>query len=426
MTFSFKPFGPSYKPFGPSYSTNLYSILRTLRHEDPVHYVEEDDVWVVTRYADVTRVLREHENFSSAGWNALFAGESLGTKRLTATTTQPEGGFSSLDFENLKFILALDPPAHTQLRRLANKTFTPRRVRVMEESIRSICEDLMAKFVTDSQAGNADIMQNLAHPLPMLVIANILGIPTNRYNDFRRWVDDTKKVLLGIGMDATSIASFQEMYGFLSELTTKRRENPGNDVISLLVSGEDKDQLSHEDVVMFAIILLVAGSETTTSLLANAAAAFMAFPEQGNRVWKDPGLLPDALEEVLRWDSPVQTAPRKTTQEVVLAGKKIPEGAHVVAFIGSANRDETVFPDPDRFDIDRRPEQHIAFGVGAHYCLGAPLARLEAKMAFETFIKQTAGLRPTKDGTRIPGSVFRGWTSLPCEAGEFAITPARP
>ncbi len=314
-------------------------------------------------------------------------------------------------------MLGSDPPRHTRLRALVSQAFTPRMVEQLEPRIRQIASELLAPAM---ETGECDLVETLSYPLPVIVIAEILGIPPEDRGRFKLWSDEVVRTLgTGVGGgpgQQVDEALFEEMRAYLLAMAEERRKNPKSDLISGLVQAEmDGEKLTSEELVAMLILLLVAGNETTTNLIGNTALEFMAHPDEFAKVLANPGLIPSALEEVLRFNSPVQATVRRPTRDVELNGKPIPQAMPVVVWLAAANRDPGHFPDPQRFDITRTPNRHIAFGLGVHFCLGAPLARLEARVAVEELLKRVKGFERTTEGPlpRVPTFIMRGVTSLP-------------
>ena len=377
--------------YDPAFLADPYPAYARLRKEDPVHRVATG-AWLLTRYDDVTRVLRDHDRFSSSPMNMGAPG--------------------------FKFLIGSDPPDHTRLRRLVNKPFHPAAIAQLEPRIRHICAEMVDELCAANERGEADLIQHVGYPLPVVVIAELLGIPSERRADFKRWSD---AMLGGMSEDfdrgAGGLAAM-EMFAYFNEVIAERRDHPGEDLVSLLVGGSEP--LNNQELLMLCMLLLVAGNETTTNLISNGALALFDRPDAVRRLRDDPRLIPAAIEEALRFDAPVQGLMRATTEDVVLGdGTTVRKGNLVTVLYGSANRDERHYgPDADDFVVDRFAgskgvADHVGFGAGIHFCLGAPLARLEAKVVAETLLERTRGMHRTGEGQRTSNLIVRGMKSLP-------------
>ncbi|MEO7003289.1 MAG: cytochrome P450 [Ktedonobacterales bacterium] len=290
-------------------------------------------------------------------------------------------------------LINTDPPRHRQLRNLATQAFTPRAVAQLTPRITAIVRELLDAVIPN---GSMDIIQDFAYPLPVIVIAELLGIPPEDRARFKRWSDAV--VTGGGGAMSEQGNPNAEMAAFFREMIAERRAEPRDDLISALLAAQiDGEHLSEMELIGFCVLLLIAGNETTTNLIGNAILCFDEAPAAVERLRAEPQLLPSAIEEVLRYRSPVQSMFRMADADTTLHGQAISAGQFVIAFIGSANRDESAFPNADQFVVDRAPNRHIAFGYGIHFCLGAPLARLEARIALGALLERT------RDIQRVPG-----------------------
>jgi cytochrome P450 len=353
--------------------------------------------WSVALYDDVSYVLKTPQIFSSSGMGGP-------TMQSSMNASAP-----------IRSIITTDPPQHTLIRNTVNRAFTPRMVADMEPRIREITRALLDNVTA---SGAFDIVHDLATPLPVTVIAEILGIDPSRREDFKRW---SNAIVNGMG-DGTAegqqrVASDRaEFFAYMAEQVAVRRSEPRTDLISAIVAGEEAEvAFTPDEVAAFAMLLLVAGNETTTNLIGNAMLALLSHPDQLALVASDPARIPDMIEEALRYDSPVQYLFRQTTQETVLHGQTIPANNVVVPIYASANRDDARFPNAAQFDVTRNAQGHLAFGLGPHFCLGAPLARLEAKVAFEELFVRGKNFSALDgvDPKRIDSMFLRGLGSLP-------------
>jgi len=400
-----------YDLFSTETRANPYVQYAELRKHSPVHRLDEG-LYLVSRYDDVRYVLMHPELFSSkaiqrmmmSGMSGMGAGiqnmatsQAIDPKALEALGQMSEGlGFNPAEMMTAPSVIASDPPNHERLRNIVNRGFTPRRIAALEPRIREIAAEAADRMLEKDEF---DLVADFTIPLPVRVIAELLGVTSDRFADFKRWSDGVVSGSTGSASGMQPLAllgAFQELNAYFMEQIELRRRDPKDDLISTLIAAEEGEAaLTPMEILMFAVLLLVAGNETTTNLMGNTILALQDEPEQFARVQSDPSLVPALVEEGLRYDGPVQMLFRETTQDVELAETKIPKGSPVMAMFGSANRDEGQFPDPDRFDIDRDTRGHLAFGLGIHFCLGSSLAKLEARVGFEELFKRVSRLHPT-------------------------------
>jgi cytochrome P450 len=354
-----------------------YPLYHQLRSRDPVYWDEQSEAWIVTGYADVAGMLRDGRFVAQ---KPLFAAPEL--MRLQQITE--------------RWMVLCDPPAHTQLRRLVNNAFTPRMVQNLSPHIEQMVAQMLDRVQT---AGSMELIHDLAFPLPVSVIAHMLGVPPGRHEVFKRWSEALANL-----SEPPGVATFNalvetneamvEFADYFQVLVEGKRRAPSEDLLSTLIAVEEQgDRLCTEDLIANAILLLFAGHETTVNLIANGVYCLLRHPDQRALLRQNPSLIKGAVEEFLRFESPIQTTTRQLAQDVTLGSHTLRQGDLVLLVLGAANRDPEQFHEPDRFDITRADNRHLAFGGGIHFCVGAPLSRLEAQIAIPALLGRMPQLR---------------------------------
>jgi cytochrome P450 len=377
-----------------------HAAFRRLRAEDPLHWYEAGPFWCATRHAEVSEISRRPRIYSSAHGTQLFEIP----RRLS-------GQGPGLD-ELAPSIIRMDPPAHNRHRKLVIGAFTPRMVAALEPRVRALARESVASIRPGEPF---DFVEQVAVPLPMFVIAELLGVPSSDYADFRRWSD----VMIEAGSrgpSPESLGTAAELFGYMVARAAECRRAPREDVLTKLALAElDGERLSDAEIGVFCLTLLVAGNETTRNLIAGGMRALLEHPAQWQKLCGDPALLPNAVEEMLRFVSPIQNFARRVQHDTELAGRRLRAGEYVALFYGSANRDEAVFgSDAESFDILRpKADQHLAFGFGEHLCLGASLARLEARVMFEELIARGPGFSLAGPPRKLPSILVNGIAEMP-------------
>jgi cytochrome P450 PksS len=372
-----------YPVFAAATRANPQAVYNKMRDTDPIYPgvgpVTGNRIWFLTRYDDVSEVLKDQRFIKDFRKNL---------KPEHAQRYLPEEDDPTWQAIN-RHLLNLDAPDHTRLRSLVHKAFTPRRVRDLQPRIEAIAAELLDDMESQSEA---DLIDSFAFPLPITVIAEMLGVHQERRDDFRRW---TNALLFGMDEEAGRIAVMEFMQ-YVNELIAVRRNDDKGDILSALVRVEEEgDTLDHMELLSMVFLLLVAGHETTVNLIGNGTLALLQHPEQFRLLRENlDELLPSAVEEMLRYNGPVETpTTRWASEDITISGVTIPEGEIVLPSLLAANRDPAIFENPNTFDITRDPNPHIAFGAGVHFCLGAPLARMEATIAFKHLIERLPNLR---------------------------------
>lgn len=391
-------FAPADQEFQPA------AFYAECRRERPVYFDRQQRAWGVYRYADVKAVLTDYANFSSE--YGKWRGEADARESL----------------------ISVDPPRHRQLRNVIAKAFTPGAIARLAPRIDALARHLLDAIDPDEPF---DLVASFAHPLPVMIIAEMLGVPVEDRPRYKQWADaliegDSSLSLRDEERIARSRRVMAEMDDYFRGILASRRRRPQDDLITDLLAAEvDGERLNEDQILTFCMLLLTAGHITTVNLIANAMVCLIEHPQAIEAMRRDPELIPKGLEEVLRYRSPVQWLVRFASQDVILGGERISEGDMVFAFVGSANRDEAVFEDPERFDITRHPNPHLSFGHGVHYCIGAPLARLEAKIALKVLFDRLGDFRlALPPGETLPplgSSLLHGVSQLPVRARPLAV-----
>ncbi len=369
---------------------NPYPTYQKLREKDPVHRMRLVDGWVLTRYDDVQAMLLDHQRFSN--WGA---------------------GAGDRQYTRDRSMLDLDPPDHTRLRSLVSKAFTPRSVAALEPRIEEIVERLLDGVDGEDRF---DLIDSFAFPLPVIVIAEMLGVPAQDLEQFKEWSNDiviSLEPILSREQREQFRRSEQELYEYFEGIIALRRENPEDDLVSALLAAEEEgDRLSHGELLATLLLLLVAGNETTRNLIGNGMLALLRNPEELRRLKEQPELIDSAIDELLRYDSPVQLDGRTLLEDVEMGGKRMRAGQQVVGVVGAANRDPAAFSNPDMLDIRRHEKSHISFGRGIHYCLGASLAMSEGRIAIAGLLERFSSIRMAAEPRQRKQVVLRGVEDL--------------
>lgn len=395
-----------YDPLRKDLLADPYPAYARLRLERPVYW-DRRFGWVVSRYADVVSGVRDPR---------------LSVQRPTAEDPIPvhlqgiAAEVREIRQMQSRWLVCSDPPQHTRLRNAVAAVFCPPMIEQMRQRIQQVVDELLDAV---QPADEIDVIGALAYPLPSIIVAELLGVPIEDRNVFRRWADDiaagstwTVPILL------RAHASQQALVAYLTALVAERRQTPRDDLLTSLVAAADDGLLSEEEVLATCVLLLYVGHETTTNLIGNGTLALLHHPAQRMRLQAEPALIQSAVEELLRYDSPVQAAFRRASVDFELGGESIRQGDHVLLLLGAANRDVEQFAEPDSLDLGRRENRHVSFGLGPHYCIGATLARLEGQIAIATLFRRFPNLR-LGPGQLVwrPNVLFRGLEALPVRSG---------
>ncbi len=398
--------GIVFNPLRKDLRIDPHPYYRTLRERDPFHRTWAGDGFVISRYADVVEVL---------GDRTLSSDERNQRRWRTERDRFARAGLPDPYEIDLSSMLRRDPPDHTRLRGLVSRAFTPRAIERMRPRIEERLDDLMHSLPTH---GEIELIRDFAAPLPVTVIAEMLGVPVEDQERFRAWSDEAVKLLGDSTFDEIreGMRAFEELGRYIEGVADERRREPRGDLISGLVGAEDSggDRLSARELVSTSILLLIAGNETTTKLIANSIIALLRNPDQLALLRDEPKRIESAIDELLRYDGPVQLTSRMTTEDREVCGRPVRKGQQLILMLAGANRDPEQFEDPDRLDVTRQDVHHVAFSRGLHFCLGAQLAKLEATLALEALIARWPDMRfgpaPIRWGTN---TVLRGPTALP-------------
>ncbi|MBJ7600966.1 cytochrome P450 [Candidatus Nephthysia bennettiae] len=386
MASSVSPHGSSrelslYHLLDPEVLANPYPLYHQLRSSDPVHWDPYLHAWVVTRYAEVVQVFQR-----------FLAARTPSPNRLATMGMSDLGPIAEVMFRQMLF---LDPPAHTRVRSLAARAFTPHRVEELREHIRQIADRLLDAV---EARGRMEVIADLAAPLPAIVTTEMLGVPSQDWERLRHWSTDFAEMLGNFqhnpGRAVKVLQSVHEMTEYFHAAVRRQAEEPTEGLVNALANAEvDGDRFSEDEVVANIIVTLVGGLETTTNLIGNGLLSLLRNPEQMERLRQDRGLIPSAVEELLRYESPSQHTARLAPEDLVLGGRHIRKRQAVIAVMGAANRDPARFAEPDRLDLSRQDNRHVAFGWASHFCFGAPLARIEGHIAFGALLRRFPDLR---------------------------------
>jgi hypothetical protein len=390
-----------YNPFSYEIHENPYPVYKRLRDEAPAYFDEEHGFWALSRYDDVRVALLDHATYCSGQGFTL---EDIG------------------DFA-LPMLLGMDPPDHTRLRSTINRALTPRRVSSLEQPVRELARELLTHMLT---RGHGDIIGDFAAILPMAVIARMLGVPAadqgrlRELSDAMLHRDDSVRGVPEGGKQAAA-----EIYAYFEGLLAARGVGDEEDLLSLLLAAEQRGEISHVEILGFCFLLIIAGNETTTKLIGNMVCELDRYPDERARLLRDPMLVPNAVEEVLRYASSTHMMARTLTRDVELHGRRMEKGRKVAIILAAANRDERRWPEPDVFDVGRDTSEHLAFGFGIHHCIGAALARLEGRIALAEILAHIPDYRVEREGLeRAHSGNVIGFTKVPVRFAPGRTTTA--
>ena len=393
--------GVAYNPVSEEVATDPYAVYRRLRDKDPVHRMRLVDAWVLTRYEHADAMLRDHRRFGAE--DRRFHDSGLTT------------------------MLDIDPPDHTRLRSLVSRSFTPRSVSRWHERVQEIADRLLDAVADHDRI---DLVAALGYPLPVTVIAEMLGVPAEDMDRFEGWSNDialiVEPILTRRQVENVRRAT-EELFAYFETIVEARQREPRDDLVSALLAAEEEgDRLTREELLSTMLLILVAGNETTRNLIGNGMLALLRHPDQLQRLREAPDLLDSTVDELLRYDSPVQLDGRVVREDLEMGGKRLRAGQKVIALLGAANRDPAAFENPDALDIGRKERSHLSFGRGIHYCLGASLAVLEARIAFRGLIDRFPSIQLAAEPRYRDGIVLRGVESLWIEVEQAGAARRSP
>ncbi|MFF7759412.1 cytochrome P450 [Streptomyces griseorubiginosus] len=399
----------AFDPWDPAFLADPYPAYAELRAKGRVQYFEPTNQWLVPHHADVSALLRDRR--LGRTYQHRFTHEEFGR-------TAPQAEHEPFHTLNDHGMLDLEPPDHTRIRRLVSKAFTPRTVERLVPYVTGLAGELVDRLV---EAGGGDLLRDVAEPLPVAVIAEMLGIPESDRAPLRPWSADICGMYeLNPSEDtaARAVRASVEFTEYLRELIAERRGKPGDDLISGLIAAYDEgDRLTEQEMISTCVLLLNAGHEATVNATVNGWYALFRNPEQLAALRADHSLVPRAVEELMRYDTPLQLFERWVLDEIEIDGTTVPRGAEIALLFGSANHDPAVFAHPERLDLTRADNPHISFSAGIHYCIGAPLARIELTASMRALLEKTPTLTLSKPPSRKPNFVIRGLEGLSVEVG---------
>ncbi|MEJ5255852.1 MAG: cytochrome P450 [Acidimicrobiales bacterium] len=383
---------------GRFYASDPQELYAWMRANAPVYFDERNGVWGISRYHDLKAIARDPQTFSNAGG------------------IRP-------NFGPLPMMIDMDDPDHLRRRKLVNKGFTPRQVRALEPKIRRVCDEIIDSVC---ERGECDLVMDIAAPLPMVMIGDALGVAPEDRADLLRWSDEMVSAQSNQASEELMLKAAEAFASYtayaMQVIADRRSRPPDSDLMSILVHAEvDGDRLADDELVQESLLILVGGDETTRHVVSGGMEQLIRHPDQRQKLIDDPSLLDSAVEEMLRWVTPIKNMARTVTRDVELRGQKLRAGQKVLLLYHSANRDEEVFEDPFRFDIERSPNDHVAFGFGTHFCLGASLARLEVKIMTERLLARLPDLEITGPTPLRPANFISGFESMPVR-----FTPTAP